>query len=33
MVIMPYIQVKLNSVDTLDNTDRSIGGFGSTGTL
>lgn len=33
IVIMPYIQVKLNSVDTLDNTDRSIGGFGSTGTL
>lgn len=31
MVIMPYLGVKLNEVEELDNTERGAGGFGSTG--
>lgn len=31
MVIMPYLGVKLNEVEELDNTERGTGGFGSTG--
>lgn len=32
MVIMPYIQAQFTQADDLDDTDRSTGGFGSTGT-
>jgi dUTP pyrophosphatase len=32
MVIAPYTQVGWNVVDTLDETERGAGGFGSTGT-
>ena len=32
MVIMPYIQAQFTEADTLDDTDRAQGGFGSTGT-
>lgn len=32
MVIMPYIQAQFTESDTLDDTDRAQGGFGSTGT-
>ncbi len=32
LVIMPYIQAQFTETDNLDNTDRSSGGFGSTGT-
>lgn len=31
IVIMPYLPVKFNEVDTLEDTDRGAGGFGSTG--
>lgn len=31
IVIMPYLQVEFNKVDTLEDTDRGAGGFGSTG--
>lgn len=32
LVIIPYIPVSFDVVDELDDTDRGIGGFGSTGT-
>lgn len=31
LVFLPYIGVNFNEVDTLDETDRGAGGFGSTG--
>lgn len=31
LVIMPYIPIQFVEVDELDNTERGIGGFGSTG--
>ena len=32
MIIMPYLDVTFNEVDSLDETDRDNEGFGSTGT-
>lgn len=32
LVIAPYIQAQFDEVSTLDDTDRGVGGFGSTGT-
>lgn len=31
LVILPYIPIKFNEVDELDDTDRGVNGFGSTG--
>lgn len=31
LVIMPYLEFKINEVDELDDTERADGGFGSTG--
>ena len=31
MVLCPIVKAKFKEVDNLDNTDRSTGGFGSTG--
>lgn len=31
IVIMPYLPLEFNEVDTLEDTDRGAGGFGSTG--
>ncbi len=32
MVIMPYVKAEFTECDTLDDTERAAGGFGSTGT-
>ena len=32
LVIMPYLAVDFTEVQDLDNTERGLGGFGSTGT-
>ena len=32
LIIIPYVHVKLNQVENLDETERNTGGFGSTGT-
>ena len=32
MVLCPIIQAKIKEVESLDNTERGSGGFGSTGT-
>ncbi len=31
LVVMPYLNVEFNEVDELSNTERGVGGFGSTG--
>ncbi len=33
LAVMPVVQAELERVDTLDDTERGAGGFGSTGTL
>ena len=32
MILLPYIEMEFNEVDELTDTERGIGGFGSTGT-
>lgn len=31
LVVLPYIQIEFNEVDKLSDTERGLGGFGSTG--
>lgn len=31
LIVMPYLNVEFNEVDELSNTERGVGGFGSTG--
>ena len=31
LIVMPYLEVEFNEVDKLEDTERGIGGFGSTG--